>query len=162
MISGWKGSPGGEHDNPLQYPCLESPMGRGAWLATVQGVAKSWTRLSDFTFTFTTPSGLPRDSVVKNPPAVQEMQKIRVRSLSQEDPLEESMTTHSSILACRIPWTEESGGLQSIESRSQTRMKQLSTHARRKLTFTQVPTSPTWENPREESQNDHWGEESSN
>ena len=47
--------------------------------------------------------GSPGGSVVKNPPAVQEMQKIRVRSLSQEDPLEESMTTHSSILAWRIP-----------------------------------------------------------
>ena len=102
--------------NPLRYSCLENPMDREAWQATVQGVAKSWTRLSDFTFTFTTPSGLPRDSVVKNPPAVQEMQKIRVRSLSQEDPLEESMTTHSSILAWKIPQTEEPGGLQSMGS----------------------------------------------
>ena len=49
--------------------------------------------------------------MVKNPPATQEMQKILDLSLRQEDPLEESMTTHSSILACRIPWTEESGGL---------------------------------------------------
>ena len=39
--------------NPLQYYCLENPMDRGAWLATVHGVAKSRTRLSDFTFTFT-------------------------------------------------------------------------------------------------------------
>ena len=46
----------------------------------------------------------------KNPPAVLEM---RVQSLSQEDPLEEEMATHSSILAWRIPWTEEPGGLQS-------------------------------------------------
>ena len=36
--------------------------------------------------------------------------------LGQEDPLEEGMTTHSSILACRIPWTEEPGGLQSLGS----------------------------------------------
>ena len=39
-------------DNRLQYSCLENPMDRGAWLAAVHGVAKSWTRLSDFTFTF--------------------------------------------------------------------------------------------------------------
>ena len=37
---------------PLQYSCLENPMGRGAWWAAVQGVAKSQTRLSDFPFTF--------------------------------------------------------------------------------------------------------------
>ena len=37
---------------PLQYSCLENPMGGGAWWAAVHGVAKSWTRLSDFTFTF--------------------------------------------------------------------------------------------------------------
>ena len=47
---------------------------------------------------------------VKNLPAVQE---TWVRSLSWEDPLEEGMATHSSILAKRIPWTEEAGGLQS-------------------------------------------------
>ena len=47
---------------------------------------------------------------VKNPPA---MQETRVQCLSQEDPLEEEMTTHPSILAWRIPWTEEPGGIQS-------------------------------------------------
>ena len=36
---------GGEHGNPLQYSSLENPMDRGAWWATVQGVAKSWTQL---------------------------------------------------------------------------------------------------------------------
>ena len=51
-----------------------------------------------------------------------------VQSLGQEDPLEEGMATHSSILAWRIPWTEEPGGLQSIE-KSQTQLKQLSMHA---------------------------------
>ena len=50
---------------------------------------------------------------VKNPPAMQETQ---VQSLGQEDPLEKEMATHSSFLAWRIPWTEEPGGLQSIES----------------------------------------------
>ena len=44
------------------------------------------------------------------------MQEIRVRSLGQEDPLEKGMATHSSILAWRIPWTEESGRLQSMGS----------------------------------------------
>ena len=38
--------PGGGHGNPLQYSCLEIPMDRGAWWATVHGMAKSWTRLS--------------------------------------------------------------------------------------------------------------------
>ena len=41
----WGRSPGGGHDNPLQYSCLENPMERGAWWATVHGVAKSRTRL---------------------------------------------------------------------------------------------------------------------
>ena len=50
---------------------------------------------------------------VKSLPAVQDTQ---VRSLGQEDPLEKGMATHSSILAWRIPWTEEPGGLQSMGS----------------------------------------------
>ena len=48
-----------------------------------------------------------------------------VRSLSWEDPLEEGMATHSSILAWRIAWTEEPGGLQSMVSQSQTMTEQL-------------------------------------
>ena len=52
--------------------------------------------------------------MMKNPPAVQEMRETWVRSLGQEDPLEEGMATHSSILAWRIPWTEEPGGLQTV------------------------------------------------
>ena len=44
------------------------------------------------------------------------MQKTQVQSLSQEDPLEKGMATHSSIRAWRIPWTEELGGLQSMGS----------------------------------------------
>ena len=55
--------------------------------------------------------------MVKNLPAKQEMQ---VRSLGQEEPLEEEMATHSSVLAWEIPWTEEPGGPQSTESQSQT------------------------------------------
>ena len=53
-------------------------------------------------------------SVGKEPPAMQEMQEIWVRFLGREDPLEEDIATHSSILAWRIPWTEEPGRLQSI------------------------------------------------
>ena len=52
--------------------------------------------------------------VVKNPPASAGDIKAWVPSLGQEDPLEEGMATHSSMLAWRIPWTEEPGGLQSL------------------------------------------------
>ena len=45
LIPGLGRSPGGGHGNPLQYSCLENPMDRGAWRATVHRVAKSWTRL---------------------------------------------------------------------------------------------------------------------
>ena len=51
---------------------------------------------------------------IKNLPAMQETQVMWVRSLGQEHPLEEGMATHSSILAWKIPWTEEAGGLQSM------------------------------------------------
>ena len=67
-----------------------------------------------------TAKGFPGGSVGKNPPAKQEMQ---VRSLGREDPPEEEMATHSRILAWRIPWTEEPGGLQSTGvTKSQTQM----------------------------------------
>ena len=77
-------SPGGGNGNPLQYSCLENSMGGGAWYAAVHGVAKSRTRLSDFTFTF------------------------------HFHALEMEMATHSSVLAWRIPGTEEPGGLLSM------------------------------------------------
>ena len=54
--------------------------------------------------------------MVKNLPANAETDETRVQSLDREDPLEEGMATHSSILAWRIPWTEEPGGLQSMGS----------------------------------------------
>ena len=71
---------------PLQYSCLENPVGGGAWWAAVHGVAKSQTRLSDFTFTF------------------------------HFHTLEKEMATHSSVLAWRIPGTGEPGGLPSMGS----------------------------------------------
>ena len=63
-------------------------------------------------------TGLPGGSVVKNLPGMQtrETQEAQVQTLSQEDPVEEGTTTHSSILAWRIPWTEEPGGLQFMGS----------------------------------------------
>ena len=71
---------------PLQYSCLESPMGGGDWLAAVPGVAKSQTQLSDFTFTF------------------------------HFHALEKEMAIHSSVLAWRIPETGGPGGLPSMGS----------------------------------------------
>ena len=65
--------------------------------------------------------GFPGGLGVKNLPAMQETQ---VQSLGWKEPLEEGMSTHSSILAWRIPWTEEPGGPQSMEAaQSQTRLK---------------------------------------
>ena len=58
----------------------------------------------------------PMSQVVRNPPAMQETQEMWIWSLCQEDPVEREMTTNSSILAWRIPWTEEPGGLQSMGS----------------------------------------------
>ena len=86
MIPGSGRSAGGGHGNPLQCSCPENPMDRGAWQATVHSVTQSWTRLSDFTFTF------------------------------HFDALEKEMATHSSVLAQRIPWSEEPGSLQSMGS----------------------------------------------
>ena len=60
---------------------------------------------------------------VKSLPATQETQEMQVWSLSQEDPLEKEMATHSSILVWKTPWTEEPGGLQSEEpQRGQTQL----------------------------------------
>ena len=89
-------------------------MDGGAWWATVHGVAKSRTRLSDLTFNFQlmTTASLVAQRLKRLPL----MRETWVRSLGQEDPLEKEMATHSSILAWRIPWTEEPGGLQSMWS----------------------------------------------
>ena len=59
-------------------------------------------------------SCFPCGSAGKNLPGIQEIQETRVRSLGGEDPLEKEMATHPSILAWRIPWTEELNGLQSM------------------------------------------------
>ena len=80
---------------PLQYSCLENPMDRGAWWATVLGVAKSRTRLNDFTFTMVFPASLVAQTVKHLPT----MRETWVRSLGWKDPLEKEMATYSSILA---------------------------------------------------------------
>ena len=54
LIPGWGKSPGVRNGNPFQYSCLGNPVDREAWRATVHGVAKSWTRLSDYTATTVT------------------------------------------------------------------------------------------------------------
>ena len=85
-------------------------MDGGAWWATVDGVAKSLTRLSDFTsLTQSLQWASLVDQMVKNLPA---MQKTQALSLDQKDFLEKGMAIHSSILAWRIPFTEEHGRLQ--------------------------------------------------
>ena len=82
----WGTSQGEGNGTPLQYSCLENPMDRGAWWATVHGIAEGRTRLSDFTFTF------------------------------HFHALEKEMATHSSVLAWIIPGTWEPGGLPSMGS----------------------------------------------
>ena len=81
---------------------------KGIWQATVHGVAKSQTRLSDAVSQVVL--------VVKNQPAMQETFERGVLSLGQDNPLEKSIATHSSILAWTIPWTEVVGRLQSMGS----------------------------------------------
>ena len=63
-------------------------------------------------------ASFPSGSAVRNLPTMQEQQEARVWSLSWEDSLEEGMATHSSILAWKIPWTEEPGRLQSMGSQT--------------------------------------------
>ena len=82
----WEDPSGVGNGSLLQYSCLGNPMDGGAWQAAVHGVAKSRTRLSDFTFTF------------------------------HFYALEKEMATHSSVLAWRIPGTGEPGGLLSMGS----------------------------------------------
>ena len=117
-IPGLGRSPGEGNGNPLQYSCLENSMDWGAWWATVHRVAKSQTRLSDFTFIALSTSQVTQWQGIRLP-----KQDMQVWFLGQEDPLEKVMATHSSILAWEIPWPEDPGGWQSMESQSQTRLR---------------------------------------
>ena len=85
---------------------------RSLW-AAVYGVTQSRIQLKRFSSSSSIKQlwNFPGGSALKNLPTLQETQ---VRILDQEDPLEEGMATRSSLLAWRIPWTEEPGGLQSI------------------------------------------------
>ena len=86
-------------------------MHRGAWWAAVYGVAQSQTPLKRLS---SSGSSSKHVQAVKNLPIMQERQEMQVQSLGREDPLEEDMATHSSILAWEMPWTEEPGRLQSM------------------------------------------------
>ena len=90
-------------------------MNREDWQAIVHGVAKSQTRLGDQVqhSTRTMRGASLVAQMLKNLPAMQETQ---VLSLGREDPLEKGISTHSSVLAWKIPWIEEPGGLQSMGS----------------------------------------------
>ena len=87
--------------NSLQHSCLENSMDRGAWRATVHGIAR-----------------VRRDLVTKQQQIT--VSNIKIRTLGLE--LEKAVAPHSSTLAWRIPWTEEPGGLQSMGSLSRTRL----------------------------------------
>ena len=107
---------GGGNGNPLQCSCLENPRDGGVWRAAVYGVAQSRTWLkwlsSSSSSSIYVYLGFQGGSLIRICLPMQETQRQRVRSLGREDPLEVEMTTPSSILAWRIPWTEKSGGPQ--------------------------------------------------
>ena len=82
--------------------------------------------------------------VVKNLPANAGDTRDAVPSLGREDPLEEEMATHSSILAWRIPWTKEPSGLQSVWSqRLRCDLKQLSTHTHTQENYRETELEPS-------------------
>ena len=114
---------------PPQYSCLENPMDGGAWWAVVHEL-KSWTQLSDFTYTF------------------------------HFHALEEEMATHSNTLAWRISGTGESGGLLSMGSQSRTRLKQLSSSSSRYTWNQKVNFYDNWSSLQklelQEGQKDEW------
>ena len=104
-IPGSGRSPGEGNGNPLQYSCLENPTDRGEpW-----GCKESDT---------TEQLSLTHSLLLKNLP---EMQKTPVQFLGREDPLEKGMASHSSILAWRIPWTEEWATVHGV-TKSQTQL----------------------------------------
>ena len=86
-------------------------MNRGAWQATVHGVTKSRTQLKRLSSSVCQ-YGLPH--MAQQYKICLPVQGMQVGSLGQEGPMEEGMVTHSNILAWEIPWTEESGRLQSM------------------------------------------------
>ena len=91
---------------------VQNFMDRGAWQATVHEVAKNWDMTERLMLTLPDHTrGFPGGSVDKESAYSADTQ---VQSRSGEDPLEKGMVTHSSILAWRIPWTEEPGRLQSM------------------------------------------------
>ena len=106
--------------NPLQCSCLENPRDEGAWWVAIYGVAQSRTRLKQLSSSSSSKSKLDHHGAyqvvqwMKNTPVVEETQVMQVQSLDQEDPLGKVISTYSNILAWRLPWTEEPGGLQSI------------------------------------------------
>ena len=105
--------------NPLQCSRLENPRDRGAWWAAVYGAAQSRTRLKRLSSSSGSKvsSGLPRWSSGKEPTCQCKRRKRHwLDPWVGEEPLQEGMATHSSILAWRIPWTEAPCGLQSIRS----------------------------------------------
>ena len=124
-IPGSGRSPRGGNSNPLRYSCLGNPSETGVWQATVHGVARvrrDWAlhvcfkhcgSLHTFNIQYYTPTISLIAQLVKNLLAVQ---KTQFQFLGWEDPLEKKMAIHSSILAWRIPWTEEPRRLQSMES----------------------------------------------
>ena len=87
----------------------------------------NYANLGSFVSDYHDPWGFPGGSAVQNLPAVQKTQETWVSFLGWEDPLEEGMATHSSILAWRIPWTEL-GGLQSMGLQRVGQLKRLSVH----------------------------------
>ena len=95
--------------------CLENPRDGGAWWAAVYGVTQSRTQLKRLSSHSS--QGFPGGSDGKHRPA---MKETWVQSVGWKDTLEKGMAMHRSILAWRIPWTEEPGGPQSVESQSQT------------------------------------------
>ena len=85
----------------------------GLWSGRVRDVPRAGLSLMCLMGSFPDGLGFRGGSAAKTAPAVQETQETQFRSLGQEDPLEEGMATHSSILAWKITWTEGPGGLQS-------------------------------------------------
>ena len=91
----WVGKfPGEGNGNPPQYSCLENPMGKGAWKATVHGVAKSQTRLSDFTFflSISFPVHSLKDNIIKGQFSFQSQRKAMPKNAQTTTQLHSSHT----------------------------------------------------------------------